>query len=217
MDYNNEISRFYVDRIRIYLILVLFSKDNLEENKREYAKIFESEVRIQKIDFLLRNPDYFAYELIQKASANEFSKEEIKEDIKHIYHNGEPIIMRLEMERFFFGAYEDIDDVIAFLHSYGFISFSSKKSIDMKTINKKYYISSKSLEKINDIDNFPTVKWYANRCELIKKYFGDVNGTLLKDNQYKIDEYKNTSYKTFISSIDGKVREEFLEIFGEEL
>lgn len=32
------------------------------------------------------------------------------------------------MERFFFGAYEDLDDIVAFLKAYNFIEFESEKA-----------------------------------------------------------------------------------------
>ncbi|MEH6944131.1 hypothetical protein, partial [Bacillus sp. JJ722] len=91
------------------------------------------------------------------------------------------------MERFFFGAYEDIDDVISFLKSMGFIEFKSKKSMDLKTIDKHYYITNLSIEKFeSSIKELPSIQWYIQRCDLIKKFFGDLTGSQLKVLQYQI-------------------------------
>ena len=122
------------------------------------------------------------------------------------------------MERFFFGAYEDIDDVIGFLKSIDFIDFSSKKSTDLKTIEKHYYITERAIRKMdNTISDLSSLQWYILRCELIKKYFGDLSGTQLKVSQYQIEEYRETSYKNYIGSIKNLVIDEFKKLYNEQL
>ncbi len=120
MDENEKI-RSYKDRLRIFLILYVFSEPHTDNELPNVRKIFQSEQRIQKIDFLLRNPDYLCHELLDKAKSNTSLQSEIKSIVKNIFASKEPILKRLEMERFFFGPYEDIDDVIAFLKSIDFI------------------------------------------------------------------------------------------------
>ena len=122
------------------------------------------------------------------------------------------------MERFFFGAYEDIDDVIGFLKSIGFISFTSKKSTDLKTIEKQYFVTQHAISKANSaISNLSALEWYAKRCELIKKYFGNLSGSQLKVSQYQIEEYRNTSFKKFIGEISETVKSDYYSIFNEQL
>ncbi|MGL5277253.1 hypothetical protein [Myroides sp.] len=133
MSEHNNI-RIYKDRIRIFLILYFFSEDYSDSSRPFCKKLFKSEVRIQKIDFLIRNPDYLAFELLNIAKRDSEKSSEIKSIVLEIFNSKEPIIRRLEMERFFFGAYEDIDDVIGFLKSIDFIDFTSKKNIGLKTI-----------------------------------------------------------------------------------
>lgn len=214
----NENFRLYKDRIRIFFILYFFSEDYMNPTEPHLVKVFNSEVRIQKIDFLIRNPDYLAYELLLFAKEGKFSRTEIKLIVKDIFAKKEPVIRRLEMEKFFFGAYEDIDDVIGFLKSIGFIEFKSEKNINLKTINKCYYITNLACEKVNmDLNKLQTLEWYIKRCELINNYFGDLSGSQLKALQYEIDEYRNTSYKEYINDIQDQVKKLFLDIFGEEL
>lgn len=214
----DEQVRMYKDRLRIFFILFYFSDDYTSTEHPEYKKIFKSEVRIQKIDFLIRNPDYLAYELLLIAANEQSKKQEVKQIVKSIYDTAEPQLRRLEMERFFFGAYEDIDDVIAFLKSIGFIGFTSKKSSDLKTIDKQYFVTQYAINKVNSaIINLPALEWYAKRCELIKKYFGNLSGSQLKVSQYQIDEYRNTSFKNFIGEISETVKSEYYNIFNERL
>ncbi|MEZ7498176.1 hypothetical protein QO200_05425 [Flavobacterium sp. Arc3] len=210
--------RSHKDKIRIFLILYYFSESYSDSDYPSRKKIFKSEVRIQKIDFLLRNPDYFAYELLNIAIKDDSKKPEIKQIIKEIFDKDEPVIRRLEMERFFFGAYEDIDDVIGFLKSIDFIDFSSKKSSDLKTIEKQYFITETAIAKIkNEISNFSSLQWYISRCELIKKYFGNLSGTQLKVSQYQIEEYRDTTYKNYIGSIKNMVVDDFKKLYNEQL
>lgn len=210
--------RMYKDRLRIFLILFYFSDDFTSVEHPEFRKIFKSEVRIQKIDFLIRNPDYLAYELLIIA-ANDLGKmQEIKQIVKSIFDTAEPQLRRLEMERFFFGAYEDIDDVISFLKSIGFVGFTSKKSSDLKTIEKQYFVTQHAMTKAKSaINDLPALKWYTKRCELIKRYFGNLSGSQLKVSQYQIDEYRNTSFKNFIGEISEIVKSDYYRMFSERL
>lgn len=210
--------RAYKDRLRIFLILYFFSENYSSPDNAAYKKIFKSEVRIQKIDFLIRNPDYLAYELLVEAKKTPVKKDEIKSIVKGIFQKGEPQFRRLDMERFFFGAYEDIDDVIAFLKSIDFIGFSSKKSTDLKTIEKSYYITDFALNKVSTaLASLPSLQWYVDRCELIKTYFGNLTGSQLKVAQYEINEYRNTSFKEFIGDISETVKSEYYVLYNETL
>ena len=215
---DKSLIRKYKDRLRIFLILLIFSDEYEDTENPNLKKIFRSEVRIQKIDFLIRNPDYLAYELLLFSQEGVANPIEVKETVRAIFKDQEPIIRRLEMERFFFGAYEDIDDAISFLKSIGFIEFSSKKSLTLNTIEKKYYITNYALEKVSkDLASFSSFEWYFKRCDLIKKYFGDLTGNQLKIRQYEIDEYKNTSYREYIGSIQELVQKLYKELYGEFL
>lgn len=209
----------YKNRLRIFLLLYIFSKPCTVKDKPHLKKIFESEVRIQKLDFLLRNPDYLCHELLLKADNSPNLKTVIKSIIKEIYLDNEPEIRKEEMLRFFFGAYEDIDDVIAFLISVDFIFFESKKTTDLRnTVNKKYYITEYAISKFEkDVDSFPSFNWYVERCKLIKKYFGDLSGSELKVAQYQVEEYRDTSMNEYIKNINQQVKIKFQEIYSESL
>ena len=211
--------RSYKDRLRIFLILYTFSEPYSDSETPTLRRILKSEQRIQKIDFLLRNPDYLSYELLEIAKIDLAQRYVIKNIIKEIFDNEEPVLRRLEMEKFFYGAWEDIDNVIAFLKSFGFIDFTSKKSSGLKTtIEKRYFITEFAIEKFeNAIDSLPALKWYGDRCNLIKQYFGDLSGGQLRISQYQIPEYRNTSYKEYIGSILDNVKSEYYKLYSENL
>lgn len=210
--------RIYRDRIRIFFILYFFSESYNDHQFPTLKRVFKTEVKLQKLDFLLRNPDYFAYELLVIAQKNETIKEEIKGIIKNIFNTREPVLRKLEMERFLFGAWEDMDDVIAFLDAFGLIRFDSNKDSRLYIIDKQYFITEFALEKVSKREgDWGELSWYMERCRLIKKYFGHLSGSQLKAMQYEIDEYANASYNDYIQSIADKVKEMFYNTYYESL
>lgn len=122
------------------------------------------------------------------------------------------------MERFFFGAYEDIDNIIAFLVSVGFLHFTTERNITLKVVEKCYYITKLAEDKMKQgIASNSSLKWYVDRCQLIKRFFGDYSGTELKNLQYKIPQYKQTTYREYIQNIEELVKEKYNKEFGEWL
>lgn len=207
------------DRLRILLILYFFSKEHSHPNRQDCIKLFESEVKIQKIDFLLRYPSYFCYELLQ-LSKNDRSldKNKVKEIIQNIFWGREPEIRTQEMQKYFFGAYEDLNNTIAFLSGINFIHFDSRPTIDGRVKNKKYWLTQSACNAIeNKLLKIGSVKWYSERCILIKRYFGGFSGTELKAMQYEIDEYKNTVLNEYIKGIEQQTKKLFHQEFKESL
>jgi hypothetical protein len=145
------------------------------------------------------------------------NKTEIQSIIKGIYQNEEPVLRRDEMQKFFYGAYESIDSVILFLKSVRFVDFDSKRRSDLQTYDKAYYITQRCIQQIeNNLLNIASVKWYYDRCVLIKKYFGQFNGSELKKRQYRYKEY-NVPYTALIQNLNEQVRQSYYEHFNEEL
>lgn len=210
---------FYRSRLRILFILHFFSKPYSNSDKPDRVAIFETEVRIQKIDFLIRNPDYLAYEILSLLKEGKLQKsDEVKVIIEDIFKKNEPVIRKQEMERFFFGAFEDLDDIIAFLKAFGFIEFESEKNIAGNVVGKKYFLTRFGKEKINKgISTIDSLEWYEKRCRLILRFFGNMTGSELKIRQYQIKEYKDTPLNQYIEGIEDKTRSTYEEIYGESL
>ena len=213
-----ELIQINKHRIRIFLILYIFSEKYSDETKPSYKKLFQGETKIQKIDFWLRNPDYLSYELLQVAKKDFTKKIDIKGIVKKIFQENEPIIRRTEMKKFFYGAYEDLDDVISFLISVGLVQFDSKMAKDTRIRNKKYYITNLAVEKVEkNISELSFLRWYFDRCGLIKEFFGSKSGSELKDAQYEIEQYSNASYGHTIEGISPLVKDEFYNLYNEIL
>lgn len=207
------------DRLRITLILYTFSEPIQIVEKEDIAKVFYTEIKIQALDFLLRYPDFLSCELMDLMdNNNQIIKSEIQSIIKEIYTNEEPTLRVEEMQKFFFGAYESIDGIILFLKSVGFVDFESKRRSDLQTYDKTYYITNRCIQQIeNNLLNIPSVKWYNDRCTLIKKYFGKFNGSDLKKRQYRYKEYADIPYTMLIQNLNEQVRKNYHEHFNELL
>jgi len=58
MNIDYEELRHYKDRIRIFFIIYIFSEPCNDQNYDDCCRVLHTEVKIQKLDFLIRNPDY---------------------------------------------------------------------------------------------------------------------------------------------------------------
>jgi hypothetical protein len=184
----------YRQRLRVLLILYFFSEPVDDVSDPHLASVFHSEVKIQKIDFLIRYPSYFCFELLRLHEESGVPDEiTTKFIIKQVFSNGEPELRTDHMRRFFYGAYEELDAVISFLTSVNLVVFKSQRSTGLLSIKKEYYLTKFGQERIEKgLIEVPAAKWYFDRCSLIQQYFGDLSGTQLKDHQYDIEEYKET-------------------------
>lgn len=207
------------DRLRITLILYTFSEPVQIVENAEIERAFYTEIKIQALDFLLRYPDFLSCELMD-LMLNDIciDKSEIQSIVKEIYQADEPILRVDEMQKFFYGAYESIDSIILFLKSVRFVDFDSKRRSDLQPYDKTYYITSRCIQQVeNNLLNISSVRWYYDRCQLIKKYFNHFNGTELKKRQYKYKEYANIPYTKIIQNLNEQVRNSYYEHFNEEL
>jgi hypothetical protein len=210
--------RKFRDRLRIITILYVFC-ERLNNDDKQHFGVFRTEVKIQALDFLLRYPDFLCLELLNLMDSDPMlSRVEIQKIIEAIYVSNEPELRVEEMEKFFHGAYENIDDVIAFLVSVGFIEHESKKRTDGKTYDKIYYLTNLCATKVEtSLINITSIKWYFERCSLIKTYFNQFTGTDLKKRQYRYAEYSNVSYRQHIANVNDKVKATFTERFNKPL
>jgi hypothetical protein len=213
----DKLLKFYKERFRVLLIIYFFSEDYDSEDEKNIVKLLYGEIKIQAIDFFIRNPDYLANELLAIAENEPTQANDIKDIVKQIYEEKEPEIRRVEMEKFFFGAWEDIDDIVAFLISRGLIKYESKLRIDGRVAEKHYYITKKAAQRLEAIRNTSPAEWYFKRCEIIKRFLGNATGCELKAKQYQVSEYSSTPYKAKIKGIDDKVIDKFHSLFSEAL
>lgn len=209
----------YRERLRVLLILYFFSEAYAEPLEPTLARVFYSEVKIQKIDFLLRYPSYLCFELLRLHQETGVpSGADVQQIVSNIFAKGEPELRTDEMKRFFFGAYQDLDDIIGFLKSVGLVEFRKQTSLGLKDIRKAYFLTQDGIQRIErGLANVPSASWYFDRCQLIKRYFADASGTQLKNRQYAIEEYRETPLGDYIQDIEAMVRTEYFTLFNTQL
>jgi hypothetical protein len=209
----------YRERLRTLLIIYFFSEPYNNALSPSLACSFRSEVKIQKIDFLIRYPSYLGYELLRRYEQNGFPNRDAAESIvRAIFADEEPRLRTDDMKRFFYGAYEELDDIIAFLKSRGLVEMQSQKNSALRDTQKVYYVTHFGVERIqNGLAQVPAAQWYFDRCNLIKTYLGDLSGSELKALQYEIDTYKTTAWHDYIADIEEETKDKFYTLFGYRL
>ncbi len=178
----------------------------------------ESETKLQKFDFWIRYPDYFATALLYQCSCGVFDEqetEEIKRVVRQIMYDEEPVLRHIPMRRYLRGAHEPLDGITSFLSSR---NLAYKRYTGMRNKTTRYYITKKGLAAVNDIlRDCPEATWYAERCKILNRFFGHLSGSAIREIQYLEEEYENTPLKQNISRITPVVEKRFEEIFQEPL
>jgi hypothetical protein len=209
------------DIVRTLLIIFHFGNELPEDEQDDLKLVLRSEYYIQKLDFLLRNPDYLCLELLSEVRDGvivESQAEKVKIIIKDIYSKDEPILRRIPMQRFFYGAYERLDEVESFLTSVGFLKVRPQGNLDRIHV-KNYYLTTQGFEYITKelLLKCTGVDWYNNRCLIICEFLGHISASELKSRQYGYESYSQARWGSDITSVTNLVKEKYQEIFEESL
>ncbi|MFI5932171.1 hypothetical protein [Actinoplanes sp. NPDC051494] len=167
--------------------------------------VLESQVRLQKLDFWVRNPDFLADELL-----NEFERHgdlECYRQAAAILDSDEPHVRRYPMLRFLFGAYESLDDALAVLTSTGLV-VRRKRGSSARVHRHDYYLTRSGRDAADRIlREEPLFGYFVERTRFVARLADGQRGTHLKDRQYEQEEYRNTMIGEHIGSIAPRVRE----------
>lgn len=182
----------------------------------QYA--IESELKLQKIQFWVRNPDYLADALLDACSTLKsvhHRTSEVKSIILKIFADQEPEFRTVPMERYFHGAYENLERVLVFLISRGLLSGKRQKH----NVKKTYYFLTEAGERLVEmlLAKCDEAWWYEERCKLINSFWGNLSGNKLGRIQHSNLTYHDTDIAKIIRPITSEVRIKFAELFGEEL
>jgi hypothetical protein len=166
--------------------------------------VLRSQVRLQKLDFWVRNPDYLADELL-----NEYERDAdpallgLAEDI---LDSEEPEIRRYPMLRYLFGAYEPLDFALSVLRQADLVVHRARGTIEHKTQHDYYLLQRGREVAIEVAATYPELGWYATRSNLVVALTEGQGGTELKDRQYLQEEYVQTAHNNRIPSIAERAR-----------
>ncbi len=197
------------DAVRI-LLLLNSAGEPVEDAERALpgldsaVRVVRTTVRLQKLDFWLRNPDYLADELLNDY---EISREEpLLRIAASILDSEEPEVRRYPMLRHKFGAWENIDNALSVLRGAGLAARKRRGTVD-RVRQSDYYLLERGRQIACDIvASEPVFQYYVERVSLVVQLADGLGGTQLKKRQYLQREYADTPLREHISTVAPRAR-----------
>lgn len=198
----DEITRQYRDALRLLFILARAGDEPTPNSSvPDAVRVVASEKKLQKMDFWVRNPDHFAYALLQ--AHNEYASVDYLTTAQTIADSDEPEIRRDAMLKYLYGAYEPPDTALAPLVSCGL----ARMIRDKDTRQKTYILLSEGLTRANQmVDELPEAQWYSERATLVGDFCVGRSGDKLAQWQYRHPSYSGAKNGETINSIAEEVR-----------
>lgn len=168
--------------------------------------VIRAELRLQALDFWLRNPDYLAGELLTMVEAGVLANDEYLPVVEGLLNKPEPDLHWYPMPRWHHGAYETIDDAFSVLSAYGLAQVTRKGGIK-KTARSQFFLTEAGRKAVEDLRTEKVLSWYTDQVKLVELVAGTDIGSKLKSRQYGQAEYARTKLGTNIAPIHAGVRE----------
>jgi len=217
-----------VDAARLLLVLDRFARDpdNEVQSLRcaarfTFARHFASEYYLQKLDFLLRYPRYFAFELIELHAAQDgpaADRDEAIAVIRTVLSAGAAELDTEPFIRFWRGAYERIDEVEAWWYSRALV-FMAREVRGNGPRWKHYFLTTQGIEIAAALrTKVEQAAVYDRRIEQIHRFMGHLRPTEIRDRQYRHTPYREAHLNQLIPDLsDRDVEENFQQVFSEPL
>ena len=167
------------------------------------TQVIRSERRLQALDFWLRNPDYLADELVTAVETGALDAGYLAV-AEGLLTDPEPAWHHYPMPKWFYGAYEEVDDAFAILQAYG-LGLVRRRGVPPKPLRNQFFLTALGAEKADEVASTDILSWYWQQAQLVEKVAGTDSGTRLKERQYLQDEYANAVWGTTIGSIGEQV------------
>lgn len=169
------------------------------------VKAVRSELRLQAMDFWMRNPDYLADELISAVESHALA-DGFLGIARSLLDDPEPDLHYYPMPRWFYGAYEAIDDAMALLETYGLATFRRAGEPGSKSYRNQMFLTAAGVRAVGELTADPVLGWYVRQAELVALVAGDTVGSRLKERQYEQATYAGTELGLDIAPIADHVR-----------
>ncbi|MGW6360909.1 hypothetical protein ACWFR5_38515 [Streptomyces sp. NPDC055092] len=167
--------------------------------------VVRAQVRLQKLDFWVRYPDYLAYELM-----TEYEKAPDEPGLldlaDEILSSQEPDLRRFPMLRHRFGAFEELDDALAVLVERGLLR-KTQLLRERKIVEHRYYLlqAGRALAE-GIVAEAPALSWYVHRTKRVVALVDGLGGSQLKRRQYLLRDYADTPIGSYITPITDQAR-----------
>lgn len=166
--------------------------------------VVRTQVRLQKLDFWLRNPDYLANELLTEyETSGEVPLLQLAGDI---LDSEEPEVRRYPMLRHHFGAYQFLDDALAVLRSAGLLVRRRRGTVN-RVRQHDYFLLQAGRAVVREvIREAPVFRYYVERVQLVLALADGLGGSQLKERQYLQREYAEAARGEEIGSVSARAR-----------
>lgn len=192
--------------VRILVILDSCGEPVKQGDPEGCVAVIRAELRLQALDFWLRNPDYLAGELLTKVEGGELPEAEYLPVVKDQLDSPEPDLHWYPMPRWHHGAYEAIDDAFSVLSAYG-LALVRRMGDVKKTARSQFFLTEAGRAAVAGLSAEPVLSWYVGQVKLVALVAGGDNGSALKKRQYQQAEYARTKLGLDIAPIHAGVRE----------
>jgi len=158
------------------------------------------------MDFWLRNPDYLADELVSVVEAGTADASYLV-TARSLLDDPEPDLRWYPMPRWFYGAYEQLNDAFSLLETYDLATLRRTGQPGKKSLRNLFFLTQAGAAAVTELTADPILGWYAEQVKLVALVAGDDGGQTLKDRQYRQATYAGTDLGVAIAPIAPRVRE----------
>ncbi|MGW8811851.1 hypothetical protein [Gordonia terrae] len=192
--------------IRLLVLLDGCGESVVQGDPKECVAVIRAELRLQALDFWLRNPDYLAGELLTMVEVGALDSAEYLPVVDGLLNSPEPDLHWYPMPRWHHGAFEAIDDAFSVLSAYGLAKVTRKGGIK-KRARSQFFLTEAGRKAVQDLRTEKVLSWYTDQVKLVALVAGTDIGSKLKWRQYQQTEYARTQLGTNIAPIHAVVRE----------
>lgn len=200
------VSSLEQDAVRLLILLHMAADPSMAEPSPEGAEAcIAGEMRLQAMDFWLRNPDYLAWALLD--AVEQGGDAALRAEAARIMSaEEEPDLRTVPMLRWRHGAWEPLDDRLSLLAAYGLVS-AVRRGVNMGGRRDFYLLAAGRRAAAELLARVPELAWYEDRARLVGIVAGDAGGDELKARQKAVWEYRDTRWLDSIAGIRPKVLE----------
>lgn len=217
-----------VDAARLLLIIARFARQPETQSSlprcrpaHPFVAYFTPEYYLHKLDFLLRYPRYFVYELTELFRMGVIAvpqRDEVLQVVRTVIADNEPELMTQHFRRFWRGAYERLDLVESFWHARQLIYIAYEPRGEARPW-KYYFLTQQGHDEAERlVAEVAHARWYADRLALIHRYFGGITAAKVKELQYSHAGYRAAQLGEYIPDLTSEeIGDNFTRVFGESL
>jgi hypothetical protein len=181
------------------------------------VRVIRAQRKLQKLDFLVRNPDYLASVIISGYEEGRLPPDRLL-DARRVLEEREPELHTYRMLRNRHGACEQLDNALSVLRYLELIAVRrAGRASDEQVRRRDYFLlelGAAQAERIRVTE--PLLRWYDEQIDYVSAAVGGMSAAQLKELQYGHAEYADTPVGQIIGGIDRRVRVRLAEALARE-